>query len=118
MRVGLAILILVGAGCAFRGYAPPTYDLERVSAALEDECREPLVVDLLFCEEVVIAEIGGYEGTVQVPTTLLPAGAGRAQTVCEQLSMLNSNRGDGGLGFDTIVILDVDGRESAQCGAA
>jgi hypothetical protein len=70
---------------------PPTYDLAAVKASLAEECRHPVRVEAALCAQVKIDRLVGEEGTLWVPTNLIPKRLdlrrnGRLQEICDQFA--------------------------------
>lgn len=94
---------------------PPAFDLAAVKANFIDECKDPAVVDDLFCEQVKIGDMTAAGDILNVPTTLSPAARDRAEAICDAFALAHFD-GDGKpLGYAIIGILDMNGGNAAAC---
>jgi hypothetical protein len=96
---------------------PPAFDLAAVKAIFTDECKDPAVVDELFCEQVEIAKMRA-EGTIlNVPTTLQPVSGtdDRAEVICDQIVTAHFDAEGNDLGYDVVGVEARDGSDAAAC---
>jgi hypothetical protein len=98
---------------ATRGSA--TFDLAAVRAKFVYECRDPIVVDDRFCEQVQIAAMSAEGSALRVPTTLKSIATDRAAAICNQLAVNHFDGDDRDLGYKSVGILDRDGGRAAAC---
>lgn len=91
------------------------FDLAAVKANFTDECKDPAVVDELFCTQVKIAEMTADDDILNVPTTLAPEADDRAYAICDQLATDHFEPDGDDLGYNYIGILDMNGGNLAAC---
>jgi hypothetical protein len=122
--VGLAVIVSALAACGSEGTpttaeeetpAPPVFDVGAVQANFTDECKEPVVVDELFCEQVKIPQMSADGTILIVPTTLDPAVDERGDVICDQLALAHFDADGKDLGYDVIGIKDMNGGNLAAC---
>ena len=127
VRVTLAVCLLVGlAACGGgsvgdsvagqRSSSVPSFDVMLVKANFTDKCKDPIVVDDTFCQQVTIDGMTGTGTTLTVPTGLNAASTARASAICDQIAIahFDATTGDD-LGYTTIRVLDLKGGEAAVC---
>src|SRR5262245_32293258 len=75
----IAPVLLFVIGCSAATSVTPapkpksqSFSINAVQASFMDDCKERIVVDELFCEEVVIEQMSGDGPILYVPTTLDP----------------------------------------------
>jgi len=119
-RLSTIILTLLLAACS--GAAPtekpvatPAFDIAAVRANFIDECKDPAVVDALFCEQVMIPGMSADGDILNVPTTLASAARDRAAAICHQLVVAHFDADGKSLGYKFIGILDKNGGHAAAC---
>lgn len=93
----------------------PAFDVEAVRSNFADECRDPGVVDDLFCEQVKITEMSGTGSVLNVPTTLNAVADDRASAICDMLALAHFDADGEDLGYEFIGVLDQDGGNAAAC---
>lgn len=94
---------------------PLAFDVAAVRLNFTAECKNPIVVDDLFCEQVRISDMFA-EGTIlNVPTNLNAAAKDRAGAICEQVATAHHDGNGKDLGYVTIGVLDKDGAFMASC---
>jgi hypothetical protein len=118
MRRLMLALVVVLAACG--GPAPtaaptPAFDLAAVKANFTDECKDPMVVDDLFCEQVKVARMTADGEILNVPTTLNAASRERAEAICRQLTFAHFGAEGKDLGYRIVGVLDQDGGNAAAC---
>jgi hypothetical protein len=87
-----------------------------VKANLQDECKDPIIVDTDFCQQVKIDAMTGDGTILNVPTTLNAAADERARAIWEMLAQAHFDGATGNdRGYETIGILDKDGGHAAAC---
>jgi hypothetical protein len=124
----LALVLATVAGCSAESAQPtatpttratpasPAFELATVKASFTDECKDPIVVDDLFCEQVQISHMTAEGSILQVPTTLNAAATDRARAICDQVALAHFDGATGNdLGYHTVGILDMDGGNVAAC---
>lgn len=121
MRGPTLAVVLLLAGCASTPAATPpkaptpAFDLAAVKSNFTDECKDPAVVDKLFCEQVQIAGMTADGDILNVPTTLNASARDRASAICDQLVTAHFDAEGHDLGYKFIGILDRDGGHAAAC---
>jgi len=93
----------------------PVFDVAAVKASFTEECKSPIVVDDLFCEQVKIAGITGEGQILNVPTTLNAASTARAAVICKQLTFAHFDGAGKDLGYRIVGVLNKDGGHAAAC---
>jgi hypothetical protein len=94
---------------------PPAFDLAAVKRSFTAECKNPTIVDALFCQQVQIEAMTAVGTILRVPTTLDRAATDRADTICDELAQAHVG-GDGkDLGYRSIGVLDKDGGNAVAC---
>lgn len=91
------------------------FDVDAVIASLSAECEQPIVVDDLFCEQVVISDLSADGTTLVVPTTLNAEAADRAAVICDQLATIHFDADGNDLGYTVIGVRDRDNGNAAAC---
>jgi hypothetical protein len=126
MRTLIVALAMAAGGCG-TSVAPtqvpiptieaPSFDVTAVRANFVEECRHPIIVDELFCEQVRISEMSGEGSILDVPTTLAPAEGfdDRANAICAMLATGHFDGEGRDLGYHIIGVLDKDGGNAAAC---
>lgn len=95
---------------------PPAFDLATVKTNFADECKDPIVFDDVFCQQVEIGQMTGEGDILTVPTTLNAAATERAAAICDQIARAHYDSETGkDLGYEIIGILDKDGGNAAAC---
>ena len=93
----------------------PSFDIAAVKANFTDECKDPIVVDDLFCQQVKIDQMTASGIDLTVPTGLNAASTARADAICDQITTAHFDGDGNDLGYQSVVILSKDGGEAATC---
>jgi hypothetical protein len=94
---------------------PPAFDLSAVKANFRDECKEPIIVDALFCKQIKMARMIADGDTLRAPTTLNAAANDRARAICDQIAVAHFDGDGNDLGYNFVRIFDEDGDQAAAC---
>ena len=91
------------------------FDVAAVKANFTDECKNPIVVDDLFCEQVKTDQMWGSGTTLTVPSTLNSAATDRAGVICSQAAAAHFDGDGNDLRYQSVEVLDKDGTNAAVC---
>lgn len=118
----LVLIAVLAVGCSSAAATPkaaPTkaagFDISAVRASFNEECRDPAVVDANFCQQVMIDRMSADGTILNVPTGLNPASLDRASAICDMLKVAHFDGSGKDLGYDTIGVMDRDGRYLISC---
>lgn len=111
IRALLVMAILAGCG----GSATTDVDITAVRANFRDECRDPIVLDDLFCEQVQVSSMSMDGSTLVVPTTLNESAGARGGAICAATAELRFDAEGNELGFDGVRVLDMNGERMTDC---
>jgi len=95
--------------------AQPAFPVRSVRDNFRAECIDHVVVDELFCLQIIIDGMTADGTTLVVPTRLDASELDRAADICALAASAHINNEGNDLGFGQVRVLDQTGGDAASC---